>query len=93
MSLPDVNATPGSTVAIPVNLQNDIAVKAFQLDFHNPEGFEVESINKTDRMTDGTSVSFASHDGFYRVVAVNTSTWASANHYFFSRHTSRRTRM
>ena len=42
MSLPDVNAMPGSTVIIPVNLQNDIVVNANVL---IDENLDIDDVN------------------------------------------------
>ena len=72
--MPNVLATAGSVVTIPVNLQNDIAVKGFQFNIFTPDGFEVQGISKTNRMAEGASVGFADRDGFYAVMVANAAT-------------------
>ena len=72
--MPNVQATAGSVVTIPVNLQNDIAVKGFQFNIYAPEGFEVQGVSKTNRLAEGASVGFLEREGFYAVAVVNTAT-------------------
>ena len=74
LSIPDVEATSGSVITIPVNLENDAPVRGFQFNFYYPEGFEVQSISKTDRVAETASVPSMAHSGYYAVIAYNMST-------------------
>ena len=74
LSLPDVEATPGSVITIPVNLENDNYIKGFQFNFYYPEGYVVQSISKTDRVSSTATVASMAHDGYHTVIGYNTTT-------------------
>ena len=72
----DTIATPGSSIIIPINLENSGYVKAFEMNFYYPEGFTAKKYTKTERITEGTTISSMNfeEDHYYRILAWNLST-------------------
>ena len=72
----DIDGFAGSTVIIPIELDNNYDVRAFMFDFCYPEGFKVKSYTTTDRFTTESSVNGLNHPegNYYRFTAINTST-------------------
>ena len=72
----DTVAAPGSTVTIPIQLNNTEYLKAFELNFYYPDGFVFKKYTKTERIMEGTTVSSMNHveDHFYRILVWNLST-------------------
>ena len=72
----DIEEFAGSTVTIPIELENNYNVGAFMFDFCYPEGFRVKGYTKTERFTAETTVNGLNHadENYYRFIALNVST-------------------
>lgn len=64
----NVNATPGKVLELPIFLEGDVNITAFQLDVLIPNGFEVVNHVFTDQLRSGARTDAAMVDGFYRVI-------------------------
>ena len=72
----DTIALAGTTVAIPIVLNNNVIVRGLMFDFHYPEGFQINGHTKTDRFTDETFISGVNHSDYcyYHIAGLNFST-------------------
>lgn len=68
VSIADFSIIPGETATVDVTLSNDIAYTALQFDIQLPDGLELVSISKTDRMARHTIHSATLPDGAVRVL-------------------------
>ena len=71
----DMEVLAGSTVTIPIELDNNYKVRAFMLDFYYPDGFKIKDYDPTDRIITGSNVSSLNHpeEHYYRFIAINSS--------------------
>ena len=58
LHIDDIVATAGTTVKIPVYIQNNVVVSSFRMDMLHPEGFTTKNITKGERLTEGTSIPY-----------------------------------
>ena len=68
-----IDASPGKMITVPIVLENDRNVYAFQLDVVIPNGFEVIDCEKTNRIVKNAVVNSTMTGGVYRVFVYNTS--------------------
>ena len=73
LSVADVEVLNGDTVTIPVSLTNPVEVTAFQTDLCLPEGFELQGIEPTDRMSDHSLSTSTRADGSVRILCYSSS--------------------
>ena len=73
LSVADVEVLNGDTVTIPVSLTNPVEITAFQTDLCLPEGFELQGIEPTDRMSDHSLSTSTRADGSVRILCYSSS--------------------
>ena len=73
LSIADVEVLNGDTVTIPVSLTNPVDITAFQTDLYLPEGFELQGVEPTDRMSDHTLTTSTRADGSVRILCYSSS--------------------
>lgn len=71
VNIDDFNLAPGETRSIDVKLSNSQAYTALQFDLHLPEGLEIVSIGKADRIANHNIHSGTLPDGTVRFIAYN----------------------
>lgn len=67
-SIPDETSFHGDTIMIPISMQNESSITAFQTDVYLPEGFELAKVN------DEYQVSLSDRKGRDHVIMVNEAT-------------------
>ena len=73
LSVDDVEVLNGDTVTVPVSLTNPVDITAFQTDLYLPEGFELQGVEPTDRMSDHTLTTSTRADGSVRILCYSSS--------------------
>ena len=68
----NVNATPGKILDLPIFLECDVDIAAFQLDVMIPNGFELVDYSFTGQLSRDVVTDAAMVDGFCRVIAANS---------------------
>ena len=73
---------PGSTIIVPIVIENELSLRAFQFDFSITDGyddFELISVEKSDRMPSDAIIIIGNDCEVYRVLAVGDYTSSSLN--------------